>query len=102
VYANNDEFGAYYFTGSCTRTKRVSDAGEDLSYLFFYKDHPEESARLEGFTTTERLDFDPLHDPETVKSPVAGVIVELKSDRSPALRAIGREWQVPFRRSWGR
>jgi hypothetical protein len=81
VYANNDEFGAYYFTGSCTRTKRVSDAGEDLSYLFFYKDHPEESARLEGFTTTERLDFDPLHDPETVKSPVAGVIVELKSDR---------------------
>jgi hypothetical protein len=81
VYANNDEFGAYYFTGSCTRTKRVSDAGEDLSYLFFYKDHPEESARLEGFTTTERLDFDPLHDPQTVKSPVAGVIVELKSDR---------------------
>jgi hypothetical protein len=81
VYANNDEFGAYYFTGSCTRTKRLSDAGEDLAYLFFYKDYPEESARLEGFTTTERLDFDPLHDPETVKSPVAGVIVELKSDR---------------------
>lgn len=80
VYANNDEFGTYYFTGTCTRTRRVSDAGEDLAYLFFYKDHPEESARLEGFTTTERLDFDALHDPESVKSPVAGIIVELKSD----------------------
>jgi hypothetical protein len=84
VYANNDEFGAYYFTGSCTRTKRVSDAGEDLSYLFFYQEHPTESARLEGFTTTDGLnlpDFDPLHDPVTVKSPIAGVVVELKSDR---------------------
>jgi hypothetical protein len=80
VYANTDEFGTYYFTGRCTRTSRLSDAGEDLAYLFFYKDHPEQSGRLEGFTTTERLDFDPLHDPETVQSPVAGVIVELKSE----------------------
>jgi hypothetical protein len=81
VYASDDEFGDYFFTGSCTRTRRLSDAGEDLAYLFFYKDRPEESARLEGFASTERLDLDPLHDPETVKSPVAGVIVELRSDR---------------------
>lgn len=80
VYANNDEFGAYYFTGRCTRTRRLSDAGDDLAYLFFYKDHPEQSGRLEGFTTTQRLDFDPLHDPQTVQSPVAGLIIELKSD----------------------
>jgi hypothetical protein len=84
VYTFNDEFSNYLFTSSCTRTRRLSDAGEDLAYLFFYADRPEESARLEGFTTTERLsqrDFDHLHDPETVKSPVAGVIVELQSDR---------------------
>ena len=81
VYASDDEFGDYFFTGSCTRTRRLSDAGEDLAYLFFYKDRPEESARLEGFASTERLDLDPSHDPETVKSPVAGVIVELRSDR---------------------
>jgi hypothetical protein len=81
VYANNDEDGNYFFTGSCTRTRRVSDAGDDLAYLFFYKDQPAESARLEGFTTTERQDFDVLHDPETVKSPVAGIIVKLTSER---------------------
>jgi hypothetical protein len=81
VYASDDEFGDYFFTGSCTRTRRLSDAGEDLAYLFFYKDRPEESARVEGFASTERLDLDPQHDPETVKSPVAGVIVELRSDR---------------------
>jgi hypothetical protein len=83
VYAYNDEFSDYLFTSSCTRTRRLSDAGEDLAYLFFYKDHPEQSARLEGFATTDRLsplNFDYLHDPETIPSPVAGVIVELKSD----------------------
>jgi hypothetical protein len=80
VYASNDEFGDYFVTGSCTRTRRLSDAGEDLAFLFFYKDRPEESARLEGFVSTERLEFDPLHDPETVESPVPGVVVELRSD----------------------
>ena len=80
VYASNDEFGDYFFTGSCTRTRRLSDAGEDLAYLFFYKDRPEESARLEGFASTERLDLDPQHHPETVNSPVAGDIIELRSD----------------------
>jgi hypothetical protein len=62
----------------------VSDAGEDLTYLSVYKDRPEESARLEGFTTTDeyyQLGFDQMHDPETTKGPVAGVIVELQSDR---------------------
>jgi Carboxypeptidase regulatory-like domain len=83
VYASDDEFGDYLFTGSCTRTRRLSESGDDLAYLFFYKDAPEKSARLEGFAPTERLDLDSLHDPETVKSPVAGAIVEL---RSSALR----------------
>lgn len=84
VYTFNDEFSKYLFTSSCTRTRRLSDAGEDLAYLFFYSNHPGESARLQGFATTERLsqgDFDYLHDPETIKSPVGGVIVELQSDR---------------------
>ena len=80
VYASNDEFGDYFFTGGCTRTRRLSDAGEDLAYLFFYKDRPEESARLEGFLSTESLDLDAQHDPETVKSPVTGIVVELQSD----------------------
>jgi hypothetical protein len=84
VYANSDEDSDVLSTSSCSRTRRLSDAGEDLTYLLVYKDRPEESARLEGFTTTDeyyQLGFDQMHDPETTKAPVAGVIVELQSDR---------------------
>jgi hypothetical protein len=84
VYADSDEDSNVLSTSSCSRTRRLSDAGEDLTYLSVYKDRPEESARLEGFTTTDeyyQLGFDQMHDPETTKGPVAGVIVELQSDR---------------------
>jgi hypothetical protein len=84
VYADSDEDSNVLSTSSCSRTRRVSDAGEDLTYLSVYKDRPEESARLEGFTTTDeyyQLGFDQMHDPETAKAPVAGVIVELQSAR---------------------
>jgi hypothetical protein len=85
VYANNDEGSSNSLsTDACTRTRRLSEAGEDLAYLFFYKDQPAASTRLEGFTTTDelyRLTYDRLHDPETMKSPMAGVVVELQSDR---------------------
>jgi hypothetical protein len=83
VYASDDEETSNFIeTDSCTRTRRLSDAGEDLAYLFFYKEHPETSTRLEGFTTTSpryRLDFNPLH-PEKIQSPVGDVILELQSD----------------------
>ncbi len=83
VYASDDDEGSdVYATGSCTRTRRLSDAGEDLAYLFFYKDHPEESARLEGFASSDlsyQLRLDPMHDPEAIQSPVPGVIVALQS-----------------------
>lgn len=52
VYADEDEETSVLSTGVCTRTRRVSDAGEDLAYLFFLKNQPEESARIEGFATT--------------------------------------------------
>jgi hypothetical protein len=84
VYADSDEDSNVLSTSSCSRTRKLSDAGEDLTYLFVYKDNPEESARLEGFTTTDeyyQLGFDHMHDPETTKASVAGVIVELQSDR---------------------
>jgi hypothetical protein len=84
VYANGDEDSDVLSTTSCSRTRRLSDAGNDLTYLFFYKNHPEESARLEGFATMDTLfqtSLDRMHDPEAVKAPAAGVIVELQSDR---------------------
>ena len=83
VYANTEEGTDYNFTSGCTRTRRLSDAGEDLSYLFFSKNNPRQSARLEGFTTSEansQSDFDPLHVPRSLKSPVPDALIELKSD----------------------
>jgi hypothetical protein len=82
VYANYDEGAANSLsTDICMRTRRLSEAGADLTYLFLYKDRPA-SGRLEGFATTDelyRLTFDRLHDPETMKSPSAGVVIELQS-----------------------
>lgn len=84
VYANNDEGSTNSLsTDICTRTRRLSEAGEDLAYLYFYKNQPAQSSRLEGFATTDelyRLTYDRLHDPETMNSPSPGVVVELESD----------------------
>jgi hypothetical protein len=84
VYANDDEGADYFFTSTCMRTKRLSDAGDDLAYLYFYKNQPEASSRLEGFATSDRksqLAIDPLHEPAAIGSPVAGVVLQLKSDK---------------------
>jgi hypothetical protein len=84
VFANNEEGADYFFTSTCMRTKRLSDAGEDLTYLYFYKNQPEASSRLEGFATSDwksQLAMDTLHEPAVIGSPVAGVILQLKSDQ---------------------
>lgn len=83
VFANNEEGADYYFTSSCMRTKRLSEAGEDLAFLYFYKNQPESSSRVEGFATSDRktqLALDALHDPAAIGSPVSGVILQLKAD----------------------
>jgi len=83
VFANNEEGADYYFTSSCMRTKRLSEAGEDLGYLYFYKNQPEASSRLDGFATSDRkaqLTLDPLHEPTAIGSPVSGIVVQLQAD----------------------
>jgi hypothetical protein len=84
VYANDNEGADYFFTSTCMRTRRLSEAGEDLAYLYFYKNQPEESSRLEGFTSSDRksqLAIDPMHEPAVIGAPVAGLILRLQSDR---------------------
>ena len=82
VYATDDEETSDSLqTDNCTRTRRLSDAGEDLAYLYFYKEHPEESTRIDGFATTNpgyRLDFNPLH-PERIQPLIANAVIELQS-----------------------
>jgi hypothetical protein len=82
VYADEDEETEALASSVCTRTRRLSDAGEDLAYLYFLKEDPEKSARLEGFATTNELyqqDADRLRDPEQVKAPVADIMIALES-----------------------
>src|SRR5262249_35115730 len=40
---------------ACSRSRRLTDAGEDLSYLFYWKNSRDESTRLEGFVTVDPL-----------------------------------------------
>lgn len=84
VYADSDEGTDIIETNSCSRTRRLSDAGEDLAYLFFFQNGGDQSARLEGFVTSDvlyQLDQDPLHDPKKVKYPAPGVVLVVESPR---------------------
>jgi hypothetical protein len=84
VYAFEEEQSGRLDTNRCTRTARLSDAGEDLAYLFFYKNGGAESARVEGFSSSEfkaQLNQDRLHYSGRVESPATDVEIELKSAR---------------------
>jgi len=83
VYADNDENSDLMSTTVCTRTRRLTDAGDDLPYLFYYKEQREQSTRIEGFTTADdryQLDLDKMHDPTTMKGSVPGLVLELRSE----------------------
>jgi hypothetical protein len=98
VYATDDEETDHIATNICHRTVRVSDAGEDLSYLFFVEKGKAKALRLEGFVTSDFNQFaliksDRFHYSEQVKSPFPNVTVELKSpteSRHSATDAGGR------------
>jgi hypothetical protein len=86
IYADLDEETDIMETGICSRTRRVSDAGEDLGYLYFLQHDKEHSARLEGFVTSNLL-YQAEHDTEhytgAIHSPIAGAVLELRSGQSP-------------------
>jgi hypothetical protein len=80
VYADDDEESNIVSTGSCSRTRRLADAGDDLAYLVLLSRAPKEAGRLEGFVTSSELyqvEMDKTRDPERISQPVPGVVVEL-------------------------
>ncbi|MCU1232430.1 MAG: hypothetical protein JWP63_397 [Candidatus Solibacter sp.] len=86
VYADSDEESDVMTTGACTRTRRLSDAGEDLAYLYYFKNFGDSAGRIEGFVTTDLLyqrELDLAHNPEHISSPVPGAVVELKATATP-------------------
>jgi hypothetical protein len=83
VYAIEDEQDTRLETTACTRTARVSDAGQDLAYLYFLQNDPQ-SSRLEGFVTSEPKHLTPDRFQYTgrIDSPVAGIRLALESDHA--------------------
>ena len=83
VFADDDEEAGRIETDRCSRTRRLTDAGADLAYLYFYRDSAH-AGRVEGFVTSNVLyqrDLDPLHDPESIASPAAEAVVGLASPK---------------------
>jgi len=79
VYAESDEDTDMMETDKCTRTRRLSDAGPDLAYLYFYKERKAAAGRVEGFATSDPLYQGKPRDADKIDSPVPGITVELKS-----------------------
>lgn len=48
IYANSDEQTGKIETGVCSRTRRLTDAGDDLAYLFFVGQHEGKNVQIEG------------------------------------------------------
>jgi hypothetical protein len=82
VFADDDEESGKIETDRCSRTRRLTDAGADLAYLFFYRDN-EDAGRMEGFVTSnafyQRDVEDRMRDPESISAPAAEAVVELVS-----------------------
>jgi len=99
VYADEDEETDRINTSVCYRNRRLSDAGDDLAYLFFYRNGGDQAARLEGFVTSDEFyqrDLDKAHDPERVKLPAAGVILELNSGHGRRYTESDRDGRFVF------
>ena len=93
VFANDDEESAQISTDSCSGTRRVSDAGGDLAYLYFYEDSDGQAARLDGFVTTNSM----YHaDAARTQGAVAGAVVELKGEHGVRYAATGADGRFLF------
>jgi hypothetical protein len=82
VYGDSDEESDIITTDACSRTRRLSDAGEDLTYLYYWKNSGDEAARLEGFVTADHLylkTWNPSHYIGRIAGAVPGMVVQLKA-----------------------
>lgn len=76
VYASDDEETGRLQTSICYRTRRLTDAGGDLAYLYFFENGEKNSSRLEGFITTERKQDRPTST-DSVEAPATGLVVAI-------------------------
>jgi len=80
VFAKRDEDSNNLETSTCTATKRLSDAGQDLSYLYFFKMNPKSAGRLDG-----RAKYSPLFGlpgaavQRSEDAPAVGLVIGIQS-----------------------
>jgi len=79
VYASDDEETGRLQTSICYRTRRLTDAGSDLAYLYFYEEGGKNSSRLEGFVTTDRRQERPTSK-DSVEAPAPGLVIGIARD----------------------
>jgi len=82
VYAVADEGTDHVETNVCTRTRRLSDAGSELAYLYYYKNHAKTAGRIEGFVTYDprlHLEFGMSLDSVKITAPAPNTVVRLES-----------------------
>jgi hypothetical protein len=95
VYASEDEETQQLGTSICYRTRRLSEAGSDLAYLFFLKNNGDASTRMEGFVTSNP-NQDRQRIPNMIDAPVADIVVGLKGDGDERYTRSDREGRFVF------
>ncbi|HXE62438.1 MAG TPA: carboxypeptidase-like regulatory domain-containing protein [Bryobacteraceae bacterium] len=77
VYALEDEDSGKLETSTCMRTRRLSEEGGDLAFLYFLKNGGAASTRLEGFVSTKFSDQNLPRYENQVSAPSPGALIEL-------------------------
>ena len=94
VYGDADEESDVITTDACSRTRRLSEAGEDLAYLYYWKNFGEAASRLEGFVTRDPLylrNRDAAHYSDRIDTPAPRLVLQLKNE-AIARYAESDEW----------
>ena len=94
VYARRDGRGRLE-TGACSRTQRLTDAGEDLAYVHFER-RSMTFGRLYGFITSNEEDLKVPRMWWNLPNPVPGILLQLESNGAKVYAETNREGQFAF------
>ena len=86
-FTNGETYIVYASTGNerlntaaCTRTNRLSEAGDDMVYLHFIQNGGSDVGRIWGYVSHDRREIAGPHTGDPAKAPWPGLPVELSSN----------------------
>lgn len=95
IYGEHGEKGRLE-TGACSGNRRLTDAGEDLSYLHFISHGGAASGRVFGFVTSNEIDLKLPRLWWNVPNPVPGLILRVESDSTTRYAETDRHGEFAF------